>query len=231
MNAKQTTAVVEQVTPLTDSILQVILKPQHYVEYQAGQYLQINLKGDALSYSIANAPLGSKKYELHIRHSQDNPCAQALLLEIKNKGEVQLQLPFGECDLSHMDNQKPVLFIAGGTGFAPIKAMIEQLLSDNTTRRFELYWSARTRNDLYLEKQVLEWQDHVERFQYVSLISTNTTDSLAAKALARHQQDLQHWQIVLSGPFNMVYSTRDALVAAGVLQQHLFSDAFRFEQI
>lgn len=229
MSVRLTKAKIEQITPLTDSILQIILKPDHYIDYQAGQYLQIMLANDALSYSIANAPLGSRTYELHVRHSQDNPCTQALLDEIKQQGRVTIRLPLGECDLSHLDQHKPILFIAGGTGFAPIKAMIEQLLADGAPRPFELYWGARSQSDLYLDKRVMEWQAHVNHFQYMSLLSENSTDSLASMALVRHSHDLHDWQVVLSGPFNMVYSTRDALVAQGVLHERLFSDAFSFE--
>lgn len=230
MSARQTRAKIEQITPLTDSILQIILKPDTFIDYQAGQYLQIIVGDDVLSYSIANAPLGSHSYELHIRHSRDNPCTQALLAQIKKKGSVMIKLPFGECDLSHLDSYKPILFIAGGTGFAPIQAMIEQLLANGEPRPFELYWGARSQNDLYMDRQVIEWQAHVSHFQYVSLLSEHSTDSLASIVLARHSHDIEDWQAVLSGPFNMVYSTRDALVAQGVLRERLFSDAFSFEE-
>ncbi len=229
MSIRQTKATIEKITPLTDSILQIILKPDHFIDYQAGQYLQILFEEETLSYSIANAPLGSRNYELHIRHSLDNPCTQALLAEIKQKGNVTIRLPFGDCDLSHLDQLKPIIFIAGGTGFAPIQAMIEQLLADGAPRPFELYWGARSKNDLYMDKQVMEWQAHVSHFQYVSLLSEQSTESLASIVLARHSHDIHHWQVVLSGPFNMVYSTRDALVAQGILRERLFSDAFSFE--
>ena len=120
MKNKQTQAHVESINPLTDSILQLILTPHDYIDYQAGQYLQIVSDNEPLSYSIANAPLGSHKYELHIRHSRDNPSNQWLLAEIKRTGSVTIQLPLGACDLSHLHPNKPILFIAGGTGFAPI---------------------------------------------------------------------------------------------------------------
>jgi len=229
MNHKLTLAHVERVAPLTDSILQVILTPEEYIDYDAGQYLQILLGEDAFSYSIANAPLGAHKYELHIRHSRDNPYAQTLLAEIKQQGAVTIRLPLGECDLSRIDPQKPILFIAGGTGFAPIKAMIEQLLATGETRLFELFWGARSQSDLYMDEKVQHWQTHVTQFQYFSLASETSKETLASLVLARHTQDINDWQIVISGPFDMVYSTRDLLVAHGALPENLFSDAFNFE--
>lgn len=89
------------------------LAPERYVDYQAGQYLQIVFDQDAFSYSIANAPLGSHKYELHIRHSPENPYTQRLFAHIKEHGVVNIRLPFGVCSIEHLDAQRPIIFIAG----------------------------------------------------------------------------------------------------------------------
>jgi CDP-4-dehydro-6-deoxyglucose reductase len=224
-----TQAKVVEVTPLTDSILQLVLVPDDYVEYQAGQYLQILLNDEALSYSIANAPLGSHRYELHIRHSETNPFNQLLFAQIKQSGVVQLKLPLGNCSINHLHPEKPILFIAGGTGFAPIKAMIEQLLSSTDKRPFELFWGARSQSDLYMDEKVNNWQSHVSHFKYFTLCSNQGDDSLASLVLSRHKEDIKKWQIVISGPFDMVYNVRDMLVASGVSQKDLYSDAFSFE--
>lgn len=226
MSVKTIKAQVESITPLTDSILQLILSPEVYVDYQAGQYLQIITGEDALSYSIANAPLGSHKYELHIRHSRENLNNQRMLAEIKNTGAVTIRLPLGECDISHLHADKPILFIAAGTGFAPIKAMIEQLLAKGEPRVFELFWGARSQSDLYMDEKVSHWRTHVRHFQYFSQLSETSKITLATKVLTRHQHDLNDWQIVISGPFDMVYDMRDRLLAQGVSAENLFSDAF-----
>lgn len=229
MSEKIIQAQVEQITPLTDSIMQLILTPEEYVDYHAGQYLQIRFGTEAFSYSIANAPLGSHKYELHIRHCRENPYNQRLFAHIKEHGKVAISLPFGECSLERLDAQRPILFIAGGTGFAPVKAMIEQLLSNADKRPFELFWSARMQNDLYLDEKVNHWRTHVSHFQYFSSLSGDNSEPLISLILARHPQDLPDWQIVISGPFEMVYSLRDALVQRGISADQLFSDAFSFE--
>jgi len=229
MSDKIIKAHIEQINPLTDSILQLILNPIEYVDYHAGQYLQIISGDDAFSYSIANAPLGSRKYELHIRHSCDNPYNQRLLAEMKRHGAVKIRLPLGVCDLTHMDPKKPILFIAGGTGFAPIKAMIEQLLAEGEPHSFELFWGARTQSDLYMDEKVAYWQTHVRHFQYFSLLSDTNPTTLASIVNARHANNINDWQIVISGPFDMVYNTRDQLLAKGALIENLFSDAFQFE--
>lgn len=223
-------AQVESITPLTDSILQLILAPHDYIDYQAGQYLKIMLDNEACCYSIANAPLGSHKYELHIRHSSENLLNQRLLAEIKQKGSLSIALPFGDCNLSHLDANKPILFIAGGTGFAPIKAMIEQLLATGESRAFELFWGARSQSDLYMDEKVSQWQAHVRHFRYFSLLPEPNKITLASNVIERHTKDINDWQIVISGPFDMAYNTRDELVACGALTENLFSDAFSFER-
>ncbi|QMT58710.1 NAD(P)H-flavin reductase [Legionella sp. PC997] len=229
MKVKTIKALVEDISPLTDSIMRLILAPEQYIAYQAGQYLQILFGEEAFSYSIANAPLGSHKYELHIRHSLENPYNQRLFAHIKQHGSVTIRLPLGECSIEHLHPQRPILFIAGGTGFAPVKAMIEQLLSTPDTRPFELFWGARLQNDLYMDEKVTSWQAHVSRFTYVSSVSEDNAVPLVSLVLANHPHDLGEWQIVISGPFDMVYSTRDALVNSGVSPSYLFSDAFSFE--
>ncbi len=222
-------AQVEQIVPLTDSIIQLLLKPEHYIDYQAGQYLNLMCDGQEFSYSIANAPLGAHNYQLHIRHSVDNPYNQLVLAHIKKHGCISLKAPLGTCSLNQLAAPRPILFIAGGTGFAPVHAMIEQLLADADTRPVELYWSARSISDLYLEPKVLNWQAHVSHFSYFPFLSDDNKDNLLTHLLARHAADLLQWQFVLSGPFDMVYRIRDALVACGVHREDLFSDAFSFE--
>lgn len=230
MTKKAIYATVERIKPLSNTILQVFLNPEHYIDYKPGQYLQILIAGKEYSYSIANAPLGSHKYELHIRHSQDNDNNQKLLAQIKQKGALSIRLPEGHCHLEQLQADKPILFIAGGTGFAPIKAMIEQLLASDDQRTFELFWLARSQSDLYMDEMVRQWQAHVEHFQYVSLLSNPSKEALVAQILAHSQGNLANWQIVLGGPFDMVYAIRDLLLAEGLLSNQLFSDAFSFEK-
>lgn len=230
MNHPPVKAWIESITPLTDTILQIILQPEHYIDYQAGQYLNIIQGDDALSYSIANAPLGSRKYELHLRHCQDNSSNLKLLAEMKAKGEVKIELPFGACHIEKLDAVKPIIFVAGGTGFAPVKAMIEQLLANGDGRQVELYWGARSPSDLYMNERVNQWQSHVSQFRRVILLSNSSRETLASSLLDHHQSDLADWQYVLAGPFDMVYGLRDSLVALGVSTDQLYSDAFDFEE-
>lgn len=230
MSSEIIQARVENIIPLTDTILQVILSPISYVPYRAGQYLKVLLAQEKLSFSIANAPLGAGKYELHIRHTQGNTSAQQLLHEIRQQELLTIQLPFGDCNLEQLQKNQPILFIASGTGFAPIKAMIEQLLASSDSRSFELFWGARSQSDLYMDEKVLQWQAHVERFRYFSLVYTVNREMLINKVLEQHVNDLKNWQIVIGGPFDMVYVIRDYLIEVGLSREQLYADAFSFEK-
>ncbi|TAL59244.1 MAG: NAD(P)H-flavin reductase [Legionella sp.] len=229
MSEKIRLAQVKSCTALSDSIMHLVLTLEKYLPYQAGQYLQIVLAEEALSYSIANAPLGSEEYELHIRHSPDNLVMQQLFAHIQTHSTLPIRLPYGECTLAQLDADRPILFIAVGTGFAPVNAMIEQLLAKEDPRVFELFWAARTVKDFYLAEKVKGWKASNPRFQYCSLLAEDNKKSLAAQILKQHAKDINDWQIVISGPFEMVYSTRDILLAQGVDARHLYSDAFSFE--
>ncbi|MDP1602472.1 MAG: NAD(P)H-flavin reductase [Legionella sp.] len=231
MKELTTTAHVERISPLTDSIIELVLAPDTYIDYEAGQYLQISSGKELLSYSIANAPLGSHKYELHIRHDKTNPYNEALFAHIKEFGRVTIHLPLGDCHINKLQPNVPIVFIAGGTGFAPIKAMIEQLLATGDSRSFELYWGARSQSDLYMDEKVRHWQAHVSHFRYFSLLpNSNPKEKLSTRVISEHKGQLKDYQFVIGGPFDMVYATRDALVAEGVSPSQLYSDAFGFEE-
>lgn len=229
MNCQTTVAAVAHIAPLTDSVTELVLLPDHYVDYLAGQYLQIAVRGEWLSFSIANAPLGSKRYELHVRHNKNNAQSQALFAEIQQQGRLTLRLPLGDCHFNRLEPQTPILFIAGGTGFAPVKAMIEQLMATADARPFELYWGARNQSDLYMDDKLRNWADHVRHFCYVSQLAENTAeDTLLNRIKNHHQSNLLDFQIVICGPFDKVYSIRDELLRLGVSPLRLHSDAFAF---
>lgn len=229
MSSMKTKAFIESVSPLTDSILEIILKPETYIPYKAGQYLQITTNDETLYYSIANAPLGSQKYELHIRHTDSNKSVNNLIDEFKNSGSIQITLPFGDCTLDNLNPRKDLIFIAAGTGFAPIKAIIEELLTTGAKQKYKLYWAARKKSSLYLDEKVQVWQKHAENFTYISLITDNNQMRIGDLVVANEKDKQKDMQIIISGPFDMVFDTRDILLRSGIDRNQLFSDAFSFE--
>ena len=221
-------AEIIKIVPFTNTIIQVYLKTKHYIPYQAGQYLELRAGVESNFFSIANAPLGQDFYELHIRHDK-SISSQNLLKHIENHQSIEIRLPFGQTDFAHLKPQRPILFVAGGTGFAPIKAIIEKLLFQDDPRLFELYWGAQDMSDLYWQSHLKEWQHDVKTFSYLSLSTGQKSYNMFDELLARHQDTLKDKQVLISGAFEMVYKGRDLLLAQGMKKDFIYSDAFDFE--
>lgn len=233
MISKLVNAIVESVSQLTPTMLQYVLKPEKYVDYLAGQYLQVIVDGDNYSYSIANAPLGNKCYELHIKHSNNSH----MLMVMRKGSKIKLNIPLGNCYLERMHSTKPIIFIAIGSGFPPIKAILEKLIFDADGRNKKLYWSVRSQEELYLQDEIQSWQNHDKNFNYYLHISQDEDISktsvskglLIKKILEENNKTLQNYQIVMCGPFDYIYEMRDILLCNGVAREDMYSDAFSFE--
>ncbi|NBX85467.1 MAG: NAD(P)H-flavin reductase [Gammaproteobacteria bacterium] len=223
------TAKIEKINPLSNTIVQLLIQPTHYISYQAGQYLQLRFGDYQAYFSIANAPMGASYYELHIRHDHQHAFTKKLLKHIQTKGTVEIQCPLGDCHLQKLDSQRPIIFIAGGTGFAPIKAMMEGLLFVDDHRHFECYWGAKAPSDLYWQLPLLQWKENVSRFSHLSMLTGQQSYQLMNEIFLRHEKDLLDYQFVIAGSFDMVYHFRDQLVAKLVMAEYIFSDAFAFE--
>lgn len=222
MTPHTTQATLVALESLSPDIYRIILKPKHYIPYDAGQYLKVKILDSWVPYSIANAPHNSKNYELHIKHTASSKTTQILFDLLKSTNEITLSLPYGHCALSQFPPHRPILFIAGGTGFAPIHAMIEALLSQKDAPLFELYWGVKQKEDLYLTPN--------NSFYFQTSIA-NAQDPLLIDLIeAQHRNDLNNYTIVISGPFDMAYDLRDRLIKEGINIEHLYSDAFEYEE-
>lgn len=230
MTQQEQCAVVTEVVPLTNSVLQVVLQPSSYTPYEAGQYLEVLVGEVWHAYSIANAPLGARHYELHIRHSGNNPYHDPLFQQIKQQGELRIRLPYGKCSLERLDPVQPIIFIAAGTGFAPVKAMLEQLLATDDARAYDLWWAARSESDLYMDEKLQHWHVHVPQFHYYGFLADTQKNTLVEVIAAHYKTSIHDYQLVLAGPFDRVYATRDCLLRQGVARMAMRADAFDFEE-
>lgn len=224
---------IHTIKPLTNTIMQVILivNSQPRFHYQAGQYIQIiNHAGDAIPFSIANADLGSSQLELHIRHTPDNPIASTLLKEFQSDDKVNFTGPHGHSTITKRQANRPTIFIAGGTGFAPIKAMIEQVLADGDDTALHLYWGARTLEDLYADELPKQWLAHVPFFQYTPVLSQSSPSDWSGKTglitdtLLADYPDLSAHQLYIAGPQDMVLALKQACLNAGADKKNIYSD-------
>jgi CDP-4-dehydro-6-deoxyglucose reductase len=221
---------IEDVAPLTETIFRLYMNPEDTFTYQPGQYIEIMTPHGAFPFSIANAPLGKTKIELHIRHANDNPLNQWLLKTIREKGRWSISEAKGHCTLSCLKEEKPILFVAGGTGFSPIKAMLEQLLFEGDRRLIHFCWLANKKEDFYLDQTVKQWANHVENFFYTPLISSRNQTNLGLASVLKetYKKTVTQFQVVLAGPFELVFSLQGELSNLGIAKEVMYSDAFSF---
>ncbi|MDQ6685625.1 MAG: CDP-6-deoxy-delta-3,4-glucoseen reductase [Pseudomonadota bacterium] len=210
------------------------------LRYHAGQYIEFILRdGSRRSYSMANAPhlQGDKPaLELHLRHLPGGKFTDHVFGAMKEKDILRVEGPFGSFFLRE-DSAKPMVLLASGTGFAPIKAIVEELIRLRSQRKIELYWGCRRRSDLYLH----EWAEAAGReladFRYVPVLSEPAAEDhwsgrtgLVHQAVMHDHPDLMQWQVFACGAPIMVDSARRDFVArCGLPDDEFYADAFTSE--
>ena len=226
---------VEKLEKIHDvAVLSLKIPVTERLQFLAGQYIDILMKeGKHRSFSLANAPYADGLLELHIRHMPGGTFSDHVFNTLKEKDLLRFRGPLGSFFLRE-DGDTPMLFIASGTGFAPVKAMIEQLLHSGCSRKMVLYWGARTRDDLYLNALPEGWQAAHPQFSYVPVLSeplasdnwTGRTGLVHEAVLADHA-DLADWQVYACGAPVMVEAAHTHFTGQRNLPKDaFFSDAF-----
>ncbi len=219
------------------AVIQLQLPTNDPLRYRAGQYIDFILKdGSRRSYSMANAPhrlVENGCIELHLRHMPGGTFTDHVFGVMKERDLLRLEGPFGSFHLRE-DTQQPIVLLASGTGFAPIKAILEHLHLKNSSRPTVLYWGARSRADLYLHEWVLDMQIKMPHLNYVPVLSESKPEDnwqgrtgWVHKAVMEDFADLSGAQIYACGAPVMVDAAREEFVAQkGLLPDAFFADAF-----
>ncbi|HQR51151.1 MAG TPA: CDP-6-deoxy-delta-3,4-glucoseen reductase [Methylophilaceae bacterium] len=204
------------------------------LQFLAGQYIEFLLKdGKRRAFSLANAPHNDDLLELHLRLIPGGQFTEYVFNEMQEKTILRLEGPLGSFYLRE-DSDKPVIFIAGGTGFAPIKGIIEHALHLKLQRDMRLYRGSLALRDLYLPELAPHWQ--AERgIAYVPVLSDPRPEDdwsgrtgLVHKAVLEDIADLSGYQVYCCGAPAMVEAAHKDFVAAGLPEDEFFSDAFTF---
>src|SRR4029079_52986 len=161
---------IEKVAPDV-AIVRFKLPANERLQFLAGQYVDFLLKdGKRRSFSLATPPHDDQLLELHIRHIPSGLFTDTLFTQYKGREILRFEGPPGSLYLRE-DSDKPIIFVAGGTGFAPIKAIIEHALYSRVDRPMVLYWGARANRDLYLPDLPGSWQQQSRNFTYIPVLS------------------------------------------------------------
>lgn len=221
-------------------VMRLQLPAADVFKYHAGQYVEFLLRdGDRRAYSMANAPhtqLDNPGVELHIRHMPGGKFTDHVFSAMKEKEILRVEGPFGSFYLRE-DSTKPMVLLASGTGFAPIKAMIEHMQFKGITRPAVLYWGGRRPADLYQHEWVLAKVAEMPTLTYVPVVSDALPEDawtgrtgFVHNAVLQDCADLSGHQVYACGAPIVVDSAEAAYIAAGLPEDEFFADSFVTEK-
>ena len=221
-------------------VMRLQLPAADVFKYHAGQYVEFLLRdGDRRAYSMANAPhtqAENASIELHLRHMPGGKFTDHVFGAMKEKEIMRVEGPFGSFYLRE-DSTKPMVLLASGTGFAPIKAMIEHMQFKRITRPAVLYWGGRRPADLYLHDWVMARVAEMPNLRYIPVISDALPEDawtgrtgFVHKAVLQDMPDLSAYQVYACGAPIVVDSAQADYIAAGLPAEEFFADSFVTEK-
>jgi CDP-4-dehydro-6-deoxyglucose reductase len=214
--------------------LQLKLPANEKLVFLAGQYIEFLLKdGTRRSFSMANPPHDAELIELHVRHVPGGQFTDHVFGRMKERDILRCEGPFGTFFLRE-DSDKPIVFVASGTGFAPIKAVIEHMFRKAIARPATLYWGGRRPRDLYMNALAEKWAAEHSGFRYVPVISDALPEDgwrgrtgFVHRAVMEDFPDLSGHQVYACGVPVMVDAARkDFVSACGLPEEEFYADSF-----
>lgn len=198
------------------------------VKFKAGQHLNLILDGgERRDFSMANPPRESDGAQLHVRHVPGGAFTSYVFDGLKRGDILKAEVPFG--DFTLRASEKPILFVAGSTGFAPIKSMIDDMAAKGVGRDITLYWGARRLEGLYSDLPA-KWAAQNPRFKYIPVLSEVSEQGirhgLVHRAVLEDHPDLSRFQVYACGVPVMTEAARREFLAAGLPADEFFADAF-----
>ncbi|WP_198262461.1 CDP-6-deoxy-delta-3,4-glucoseen reductase [sulfur-oxidizing endosymbiont of Gigantopelta aegis] len=220
---------------LADDVMQIFIKlpASERLQFLPGQYIDILLEdGRHRSFSIANAPHNDEFLELHVRQVEKGLFTGKVFSSMKNKDLLRIEGPHGSF-FFHEDSNRDILLMAGGTGFAPIKGIVEHLIEEQVTRPVHLYWGVRTEADLYMGDLAEQWVKDFPNIHFVPVLS-DAGDTWSGRTGYVHDavlsdfDDLAMFDIYTCGPPAMIKAAETAFLAKGMHKKQFFYDSFDF---
>ena len=237
---------VQQLERLAPDVMTLSLKlpVNERLQFLAGQYIEIILKdGKRRAFSLANAPHDDTLLQLHIRLIHGGHFTEQVFNVMKQRDILRFEGPHGSFFLRE-ESAKPIILLAGGTGFAPIKSIVEHALHNLIARPMKLYWGARNRAGLYLPELPQRWAaeqlhashaSHAPHIQYQPVLSEpGAADAwtgrrgLVHQAVLEDHADLSGYQVYACGAPAMIDAARRDFSARGLPAEEFFADAFTY---
>lgn len=227
---------VQRIERPTEDVVLLYLKlpANERLQFLAGQYVDILLKdGTRRSFSMANPPYDDELMQLHVRHVAGGAFTDQVFTRMKERDILRFEGPLGTFYLRE-DSDKPIVFVASGTGFAPIKAIIESAFEKGVARPMVLYWGGRRPRDLYMSELAAKWPEAHANFRFVPVISDALPEDawtgrtgFVHRAVMEDFPDLSGHQVYACGVPVMVDAARRDFVAQCKLPENeFFADSF-----
>lgn len=227
---------IERLARLAPDVMQVFLRlpAVEPLAFQPGQYIDVLLEdGRRRSFSIASPPHDAEPLELHVRHVAGGGFTERLFSTLGAGALLRIEGPIGQFVYRHAS--APALFVAGGTGFAPLKSMLRHVLERGERRDIHLLWGVRTPLDLYEEALVLDWVRAHPGLRFTAVLSDVQTVGLAHhrlgfvhEAVLDEYPDLSGFDVYAAGPPAMIEAIRARFPAHGLAEDRLHFDSFDF---
>ena len=214
------------------ALLRLALPKSPPFKFHAGQYADILYKGAVRSYSLANAPSDNGVMEFHVRLREGGVFSPALFSGSLKVGDVlRVRAPLGSFTLNE-NSDKPLIFIATGTGFAPIKSLLQHLRDTQPSRSVHLYHGARDAAGLYDEAALRELLYQLPNARYTPVLSRADDAWQGARGyitehVLQDYADLSGYEVYACGSMDMIRGSKQAFVEQrGLPETAFYSDAF-----
>ncbi len=224
---------VERLEALNDSVYHVVLRPERKITFEAGQYLMVKMsEDDKRPFSIASSPADGDLLELHIGASEVHSYPMQVIERMKRDGKIEILAPHGEAQLDN-SNQRPIILIAGGTGFSYVRSIVRQLIADNDQRQITVYWGCKDASHMYAFDEMSEIATSNANITFVPVVEEVPADWQGAKgqvhtAVLANHSDLGDFEIYAAGRFEMVGAIRDIFLTKGMKIENMHGDALPY---
>ena len=229
---------VQTLVRLAPDVMLVELKlpASERLQFLPGQYIEILLRdGRRRAFSLANSPHDDACLQLHVRQVLGGRFTEQVFSTMKERDLLRIRGPYGSFFLRE-DSPKPMLLVAGGTGLAPIKAIVEHAIAENSARPMSIYWGGRRRVDLYVLETAEQWARTQTNIRFVPVLSAaqpddhwNGRSGFVHVAAMADFPDMSDQQVYVCGAPEMVAAARRDFVGQCHLPENeFFADSFDY---
>jgi CDP-4-dehydro-6-deoxyglucose reductase len=225
----------DRVAPDVVRLLLATPAGERRLRWLPGQYIDVLLDdGRRRAFSLARAPHMGRELEIHVRHVAGGGFTSEVFDTLQVGDRLRIEGPLGTF-VPREDSERPAILVAGGTGFAPVKAIVEHFLHLGTRRPLHLYWGARSAADLYLRGLAEGWARDVDTLDFHAVVSdpeeamrAGLRDGLVHEVVLEDHPDLAACDVYMCGPPALIDAGRRAFIDAGLPEAQLYYDSFDY---